>query len=63
MKLIEFKQKLENNNFKPTKIDYKFLNSIVVFNGQFDYPIKKTSSSIEYKMYKRVLDNYFKKKV
>lgn len=62
MNLVEFKHKLKNNNYKLPKIDYGFLNSIVVFNGKFDYPIKKCSSKTEYKMYMRVFKQYLKLK-
>lgn len=62
MNLIEFKQKIESNKYTLPKICYRPLNRVVVFNGKFDYPIKLTSSNIEWKMYQRVLEYVLNKK-
>jgi hypothetical protein len=63
MNLIDFKRKLESMQFEIPKCNYKFMLSIVVFNGRFDYPIKKAYSDTEYNMYLRVFENHLKKRV
>lgn len=62
MKLTEFKSKLKENMTLP-KVDYKFLNKIVVHTNDVDYPITPRLSNDQYKMFMRVLKEYLKKKV
>ena len=62
MNLIEFKRKIESNNYSLPKINHRPINRIVVFNGKFDYPIKKVGSSLEWDMYQRVLIYVLNKK-
>ena len=63
MNLPDFKRKLETIQFELPNISYKFMLAIVVFNGKFDYPIKKAGSNTGYKMYLRVFENHLKKRV